>query len=254
MKEYLPANLPDYKNPNLSPYEYINQNELESNYHFADASIQKIINTPNQELASHTMSHYYCLEKGQTCNSFEQDLKENINVFKSKYRKDIVSIVFPRNQVNLKYKDILIENGVNIYRGNEINWVYEKKMNYQIKRFLRLIDSFINITGHNTFAVKNIAHDQLLNIPSSRFLRPVSLRFSFLDKFRLKRIKSQMNYAAKNGQIFHLWWHPHNFGNSIEKNTEFLKQILNYFKKLEKNYNMKSMNMRDVKDNLIQNS
>ena len=33
-------NLPDYKNPNLSPYKYINQNELKSNYHFANASIQ----------------------------------------------------------------------------------------------------------------------------------------------------------------------------------------------------------------------
>ena len=36
----LPVNLPDYKNPNLSPYKYINQNELKSNYHFANASIQ----------------------------------------------------------------------------------------------------------------------------------------------------------------------------------------------------------------------
>lgn len=250
----LPLNWPDYNEAKLSPYEYIQQEELETKYHFADATILKIIKTPNQELASHTMSHYYCLEQGQSYDSFEQDLKQNIKIFKSKYNKDIVSIVFPRNQVNFKYEDILIENGVNIYRGNEINWVYENKMNYQLRRFLRLIDSFINITGHNTFVVKNLAHDQLLNIPSSRFLRPVSLKFSFLDKLRLKRIKSQMNYAAKNGQIFHLWWHPHNFGNSIEKNTEFLKQILNYFKKLEKNYNMKSMNMKDIKENLKESS
>lgn len=246
----LPSDLPNYKDSKLGPYEYIQQNDLETKYHFADATIRKIIETPGQELASHTMSHFYCLEEGQNYNDFEQDLKKNIDVFKIKYNKDIESIVFPRNQVNLEYKDILIDNGVKIYRGNETNWIYKKKMNYQLRRFLRLIDSFINLTGYNTFSVEKPAYGNLLNIPSSRFLRPVNLKFSLLNKLRLNRINSQMNYAAKKGQIFHLWWHPHNFGNSVEKNSEFLIKIIDNFKKLEKKYKFKSLNMKQIKENL----
>jgi peptidoglycan/xylan/chitin deacetylase (PgdA/CDA1 family) len=246
----LPSDFPNYTDSNLGPYEYIQQNDLESKYHFADATIRKIIETPGQELASHTMSHFYCLEEGQNHNNFEQDLKKNIDVFKINYNRDIESIVFPRNQVNPEYKDILINNGVSIYRGNETNWIYKKKMNYQLRRFLRLIDSFINLTGSNTFSVVKPANGKLLNISSSRFLRPVSLNFSILNKLRLNRIKSQMNYAAKKGQLFHLWWHPHNFGNSIEENSGFLIKILDYFKILEKNYNFKSYNMKEVKENL----
>jgi peptidoglycan/xylan/chitin deacetylase (PgdA/CDA1 family) len=248
--EKLPSDFPNYKNSNLGPYEYIQQNDLEPKYHFADSTIRRIIETPGQELASHTMSHFYCLEEGQNHNDFEQDLKKNIDVFKINYNRDIESIVFPRNQVNTEYKDILINNGVLIYRGNETNWIYKKKMNYQLRRFLRLIDSFINLTGYNTFSVDKPASGNLLNIPSSRFLRPVNLKFSLLNKLRLNRIKSQMNYAAKKGQIFHLWWHPHNFGNSVEKNTEFLIKIIDHFEKLEKKYDFKSFNMKQIKENL----
>lgn len=246
----LPSDLPNYKDSNLGPYEYIQQNDLEPKYHFADSTIRKIIEIPGQELASHTMSHFYCLEEGQNFINFEQDLKKNIEVFKIKYGKEIESIVFPRNQVNPGYKDILIDNGILIYRGNETNWIYKNKMNYQLRRFLRQIDSFINITGSNTFIINRPANGKLLNISSSRFLRPVNLKFSLLNKLRLNRIKSQMNYAAKNGQIFHLWWHPHNFGNSIEKNSEFLIKIVEHFKKLQKKYDFKSLNMRQLKENL----
>lgn len=57
-----------------------------------------------------------------------------------------------------------------------------------------------------------------------------------------------MTYAAKSGRIYHLWWHPHNFGQDLEKNFEQLEIILMHYKRLEKNYNMKNSTMGSFAD------
>ena len=44
--------------------------------------------------------------------------------------------------------------------------------------------------------------------------------YGFFKKLKMKRIKAQMTYAAKNDKLFHLWWHPHNFGNDIESQKD----------------------------------
>ena len=52
--------------------------------------------------------------------------------------------------------------------------------------------------------------------------------------------------AAKTDSIFHLWWHPHNFGSNLNDNIYFLKLILEYFLELKSEYGMSSMNMQDL--------
>ena len=242
----LPNEKPTYKDNNLSPYDYIAKNELKYKFHFAPQIIEKIKNTKFQELATHTFSHYYCLEPGQTAGSFDLDLKTNIEVFKKKFDVEVSSIVFPRNQVKKEYLQILAKNNITSYRGNETNWIYRKKMSFLMKRGFRLIDSYLNITGSNTFDLKKIKKELPYNIPSSSFLRPVNSDDSLLKILKLRRIKNQMTHAAKNDQLFHLWWHPHNFGNDIEANMLFLKEILKHFVLLKEKYNMSSLNMEEI--------
>ena len=52
-----------------------------------------------------------------------------------------------------------------------------------------------------------------------------------------------MTEAANNKKVYHLWWHPHNFGYSLEENLFFLEIILKHYKKLNeiKNYCSSSM-------------
>ena len=69
--EFLPDQRPCYLKKELSYYrlienEEVGNNETEDPYHFGYSLINKIINTPHQELATHTFSHYYCNEEGQT--------------------------------------------------------------------------------------------------------------------------------------------------------------------------------------------
>src|SRR5690606_15188452 len=84
-----------------------------------------------------------------------------------------------------------------------------------------------------------------LSQKASRLLRPYSSN-KILNTLKLKRIFSEMEYAAKNGEIYHLWWHPHNFGNHPEENINDLSLILEQFKILKNQYDFRSMNMDDI--------
>lgn len=244
--QYIPAELPKYKNTVLNPYSYINDFKLDPQFHFAKSVIKEIVETSNQELATHTFSHYYCSELGNNKAAFDEDLKTAVSVFKSKLNVDVKSIILPRNQVNKQYLQIIKKNSIRVYRGNEKNWIFNLKMPNLMTRMFRLIDSYVNITGSNTYKLDKCKEEYLYNIPSSRFLRPVSAKNSMLKKLRLNRIKSQMTYAAKHNEIFHLWWHPHNFGNDIEANMIFLDAILEHYSFLNKTYHMESVNMKEA--------
>ena len=52
-----------------------------------------------------------------------------------------------------------------------------------------------------------------------------------------------MKYAAKNNEVFHLWWHPHNFGSNMEENFYNLEEILKEYTKLNNKYDFKSSTM-----------
>lgn len=219
----------------------IGSNEKEDPFHFAPSLIKLIRSYPNQEIATHTFSHYCCLEPGQNKDTFRQDLKSALKVAK-KHNIDIKSIIFPYNQINNEYLPICQEMGLKAYRGNIKNQAKETLLT----RALRLLDAYLNISGHRAYSLDNTSF--LINIPSSRFLRPYSNRFKFLEPLRLKRILSDLDYAAKNNLIYHLWWHPRNFGygKNIEKNMLFLKKILEHFAELRDKYGMQSFNMQEL--------
>jgi len=252
--ENFPLQLPSYSDKNLNPYinGYVDRLKNNDKYHFASVIIDKIKSHENHEISTHTFSHYYCLEDGQTKNQFNSDIKKAIEVAKKK-GVEIKSIVFPRNQFNDNYKSVLINNGILVYRGQENHWIYKEKKgkdDTMLRRGLRLVDTYINISGHNSFKIKK--ENGLINIPSSRLLRPYNKKLWFIEKLKLIRIKRSMTYAAKKNKLYHLWWHPHNFGNNLEKNIALLEEILNHYEKLNTKYNFKSVTMYQAANRLKQ--
>ncbi|ETT85282.1 polysaccharide deacetylase family protein [Viridibacillus sp. FSL R5-0477] len=236
-----------YENETLSAkynLSNVGANEQEDLYHYGDSLINMIKKIPNQEIGTHTFSHYYCLEKGQRIEHFEKDLQAMVEL-----NEGVTSLVFPRNQVNLDYLQLCDEYGITAYRGNENSWIYGpyiKEMNTTIKRMLRLADHYINITGHNSYKLEKVSTHPIINVPSSRFLRPYSSKLRILERLRLQRIKHSLTEAAKNNEYYHLWWHPHNFGKNTEKNLQFLEEILQHVEYLKGKYKFQSMHMRDV--------
>ena len=82
--------------------------------------------TKGQELACHTYSHYYCNEEGQTIQQFDEDLKSAQIISKKNFNVELKSLVFPRNQINKDYLDIVINNGFKVVRSNPNVWFWQK--------------------------------------------------------------------------------------------------------------------------------
>lgn len=247
----LPSVHPSYINTALSPYgkpiEQIGENESLDKMHFGASLIRQIQNSKNQEIGTHTFSHYYCLEEGQTPAQFDADLRAAQNVAQQ-WSLQMKSIVFPRNQYNPEYLSICKKNGITVYRGNESHWLYTPRKRGDeslIRRMLRLIDSYINISGHHIFETPKADSEGMINVPASRFLRPWSKKLSFLEGLRKKRILNSMTAAAKEGKVFHLWWHPHNFGKNTVENLNFLEDILKHYQKLNVEYGLLSSTMKE---------
>jgi len=250
LKDNIPENIPEYTNAFYSSYKKFDWLEsVDKRVLFAPDLIKLIANSSHQEIASHTFSHYYCLEEGQNADHFYHDLLFSKKIAK-KFGLELKSIIFPRDQYNKRYLEILKDEGILSYRGNPVHAIYsptgQKNKQNRLRKALLLIDSYINITGYHVYEID--IQKESVNIPSSRFLRPVSKKLFFLEKLRLKRIKKQMEYAAKEKKLFHLWWHPHNFGVNTDENISFLEEILLYFKELQKRYGMLSLNMNESRE------
>lgn len=246
LERFKPRILPEYENPELSPYtEKFEEIAAETSVHYAPDLIKLINSAPLQEIATHTFSHYYCLEKGQTAEAFEADIKSAIEIAE-KYSINFKSIVFPRNQHNPEYDDILLKHGIICYRGNQKSWMYQfdgKTQTNPIYRIARLADTYSNLSGLNTFRWQDIAAGKLANIPASMFLRPVAKEKGILENRQFDRIKKSLEFAAKNRQVFHLWWHPHNFGTNLKDNLNFLRRIFEVFRDLREKYDIRSLTM-----------
>lgn len=249
---HLPEEKPNYTNKNLSPYnghfDQVGNDFKSDNYHFAPTLINQIQQHPEQEIGTHTFSHYYCLEEGQTIHSFRADLESAIAVAK-KYGITLTSLIFPRNQFNTEYLNVCSELGIICYRGNEHSWLYAAQKGDKeslFRRALRLLDGYINISGNNCYSDAFLKSKTPVNIPSSRLLRAYSKKLSLLDFLKLNRIKSGMTYAAKNNLTYHLWWHPHNFGANQKENFLFLEKILLHYQHLNSKYNFESITMSSL--------
>ena len=105
------------------------------------------------------------------------------------------------------------------------------------------MDQYINLSGHN--ALGPIKVGKMTDLAASRFLRPYSPRYQFMDGMRLHRMKKSMKHAAQHKKIYHLWWHPHNFGMNIDENLCMLEEIFINFHVLKDKYGVVSANMGD---------
>ena len=70
---YRPRIAPGYTDPNLDPYaEPVGRDETDDPLHFGSSLIERIAERGEHEIASHTWSHYYCMEPGATPAAFAE--------------------------------------------------------------------------------------------------------------------------------------------------------------------------------------
>ena len=114
-----PEHCPSYQNEQLNPYGPILDTirPKSANMYFAPDVIKDLQSQPFIEIGTHTFSHFYCWEDGQTLEQFEADIQLAVEVAKEK-GITLESIVFPRNQVSKTYLEICKKYGILSYRGN----------------------------------------------------------------------------------------------------------------------------------------
>jgi peptidoglycan/xylan/chitin deacetylase (PgdA/CDA1 family) len=245
----LPELRPTYENTLLDPYaslDSIGPDESTDPFHFGLSLARTIVECEGMELASHTFSHYFALDPGQTRDQFAADIEASVRTIETLSERP-KSIVFPRNQVNPSYFDICREAGFEAFRGTEGGWIYragDSRGNTLARRGARLVDAYVSLSGSN--AAEPEEHAGLTDLPASRFLRPYSSALGRLDWLRVRRITTAMETAARTNRTFHLWWHPHNFGASTAKNLDVLRIILRTFQDLNERYGMQSQTMAEA--------
>lgn len=252
LKKYFPpdALMPTYENSKLSSYRCFNsigKNEETAPCFYAPSLIKTISKFPGQEIGSHTFSHYYCREAGQTVDQFKADMEAATKIAEDK-GYHMTSVVLPRNQCEPEYTSVLSELGYTAYRDEENDWIHEKVRIRPLMRILRLADVYLPLTGQGGY----IPHYEngIWNIVGSRMYKPFFKPLAFMEKMKLHRIKKQMLHAAKNGLVFHLWWHPHNIGVRTGEHLMQLEEIFSYYDSLQEKYGMQSLNMRELTEKM----
>lgn len=247
-----PRLMPRYADPRLSPYDFsaIGRDESADPYSFGQSLVRRIKGYARQEIGTHTLSHFYCLEEGGTGEAFAADL-DMAKALAARNGVTLKSIVFPRNQVRRDCVRIARERGLIAFRGNPRVWFQRGcpggEQNAS-KRALRLADTFVPVGGPQVGRPEAI--EGMIDVPASRFLRPV--RGAWYERFQFDRIAGQMTAAAKTNTLFHLWWHPHNFGADPEANLLFLRRILDRYASLRDRFGMRSLNMAEVAERVLQ--
>jgi len=212
---------------------------------FIPEVIAAIAEHPRQEIASHTFSHFCAREAAQSEAAFADDLRSARAIAEARGHQ-VESLVFPRNQVN--YLGAVRAAGFSSYRGNPQRgpWGHPGAP-VQTHRALRLVDSYANLTGNNLCSWDEILEPSgLANVRASAFLRAHANGRALLDGLKLARITRAMDEAAVTGRLFHLWWHPHNFGVQLEENLVFLGRVLDHFARLRDRGQLSSLHMSDV--------
>lgn len=250
LKKYIPELKPAYFDKNLSPYfGYIDEAvHHDPKYYYGKKLIELVKSNPNQEIGTHTFSHYYCLEPGQSRVEFEADLDAAIEIARAN-EIEIETLIFPRHQINTEYLKSLPKKGIKIYRDTEKAWFHSAARGAEesiLKRGFRYLDYFVNLGNHHCQDLSEIKKGDLYAIRASRWLRPYKDSERRFDRLKVRRIKKQMRYAAKKGKIFHLWFHPHDIGKNQKVNFQMLTEILDYFQHLKTEYQMESKNMKEL--------
>jgi hypothetical protein len=250
--DHLPEIRPEYAKCRLNPYSFLDEigdDERTDPFHYAPSILHAIAEVRGQEIASHTFSHYYCLEDGQTKQAFEADLQAAAAIGEP-FGRVTESLVFPRGQYNPAYRSAFGTLGVRAYRTSPAFYPYRPRRaddENLAQRSLRLLDSYVPLGGAHG---DEPSPDPGGAVPlrAGLFLRPYSPSRRRFEPIRMRRTKRAMRDAARRGHDFHLWWHPHNFGTHTSQNLAILREALDEYRMLRERYSWPSRNMGEAAD------
>lgn len=206
-----------------------NENENDSSKAQLNWIKNNLINSNLVEIGSHSYSHIFCEEVSSSV--FEEDI-EKMNIISKQNKIQFKSIVFPRNQFSQDNLIQLKKNNYTHYRGVLKRW-FLKTNKYSNETFLkRNVIRFFELIPFKRDVIVSVSNG-LVSISDSRFFRFFSTSFlgSFFSRFYYKVLKREMKKTIDRGNLYHIWFHPHNI---IKKQNGFheLDDFLSCYNKI----------------------
>jgi peptidoglycan/xylan/chitin deacetylase (PgdA/CDA1 family) len=187
--------------------------------------VEKIRDCPvPQEIGSHSFSHVIFSDAGCSAEAARSELAECVRLARE-MGIEMSSFVFPRNEIG--HLDIIGEFGFKCYRGVEPNWFEDPRYSHRLRRVMRLID--VLRAARPPVVLPEREENGLWNIPASAMYFPAhGLRRHLPGGRRVKRAVKGLDAAAAEKKVFHLWFHPTNMADEIEKMFAGLRKILEH--------------------------
>ena len=245
----LPGLRPRYGDARIASYSYLaglGPDEASDPLHFALSLAHRIAACPRQEIATHTFSHYYCLEAPLDPAAFAADLAA-ARAAAAQQGWQTRSIVFPRNQHCPAALEVCRRQGLTAYRGAGPHWFDQpvpRRGEGLLRRAARATAAYAPLRPAG--AVQAQAARGMVNVPASRFFRPHAPHLPGGAAAQRFSIRRAMRQAARQGRIFHLWFHPHNFGAHTETNLAMFEAILQDYARLRAETGWPSLTMADA--------
>lgn len=229
--------------------EKIGLDEEDDPLHFAPTLIEKISSSKDQEIGSHTFTHFYVMDETNDPNALEKEL-----IGMAVVCPEAESMVFPRNQSMRPAVEVLRKRGYTSYRGLQENalWKYlvplkkENKILSKIRRLIRLSEVYLPLYGVFSYPIESAIEEGICNFRASAMFKPYFPKLAFLERLKINNIKRGMKIAAQKGHVYHLWWHPHNTGINYDLNFKQLDDICAYYNELAKKHKMISVSMKEL--------
>jgi peptidoglycan/xylan/chitin deacetylase (PgdA/CDA1 family) len=172
-----------------------------------------------QEIGSHGFSHMIIGDPGCTREVFASELSQSKAVA-ARWGVQPRSFVYPRNAI--AHQDVLVEQGFTAYRGTAPAWHW--RVPAPLRRGARFLDTILPITPANAMPV---LEGRLCNVPATYFYlhRKGWARFVPMS-IRVTKAVNALQKAARDGAMFHMWFHPFNLASDPARLLGGLETVL----------------------------
>ena len=180
-----------------------------------------------QELGCHTFSHAIFGDPGCSKATARTELAECVKLARQ-MGVEMRSFVFPRNRVG--HLDVLQEFGFTCYRSREPQW-YERWPE-AVKRAGHLFN--VLVATEPPVSLPQLDEGGLWHTPASMLYFPMkgNRRHFVPVSVRVKRARKGLDAAVKRKRVFHLWFHPTDMAEEIDRMFAGLRSILEYARTL----------------------
>lgn len=230
---------PAYRRPELVMHHRYADLDPEGGLHFAPDLVDRVHRTPGQELGTHTFSHLPFCEPGITIADVLADLAAVRHLWLERFGEAPRSMTFPRNQ--LGFLDAVRASGLRIYRGNPTPWYYDCRdpaINARLPRLLRLLDDTSPWSRHSRYVRGGMTQ-------ASLFLRTELP--AMLWELHVAHIRNELA-KLRAGEVFHVWWHPHNLGRDTRQRLDRVEHVLDLAAEHVARGRLRSLHMGDLVD------